>query len=50
MVGEPDQAVTQLARVLALHGMVTAAWLRADPLWAPLRERSDFKALVVSEN
>jgi serine/threonine-protein kinase len=48
MMEDFDRAVGYLARALAdsIAPEYTAAILRLDPIWDPLRERADFKKLV----
>lgn len=46
MVNEPDLATDALARLVDIPSPVTRAALRADPLWAPLREHPRFRKLV----
>jgi serine/threonine protein kinase/tetratricopeptide (TPR) repeat protein len=46
MVGDYDSAVGQLETLPTDRGLVTPAWLGADPLWAPLRDHPRFQALL----
>ena len=46
MLGESDQAVEQLRRLVALGGLWTPALLRSDPLWEPLHRHPEFRALT----
>jgi len=46
MVGRTDAAIDQLQIVLSKPGPLSPAWLRADPLWAPLRNNPRFERLV----
>ena len=46
MLGRVDAAVDQLEVVLSKAGPLSAGWLRADPLWAPLRGNPRFQRLV----
>ncbi|OLB05876.1 MAG: hypothetical protein AUH06_09020 [Gemmatimonadetes bacterium 13_2_20CM_69_27] len=49
MVGERDAAVAQLEHLLSIPGHLTAAWLRIDPTWDPLRDDRRFQRLVSAE-
>jgi serine/threonine-protein kinase len=46
MVGEKDSAVAQLRTLLGMPALVTAASLRIDPIFAPLRGYSAFEQLI----
>jgi tetratricopeptide (TPR) repeat protein len=46
MVGEYDVAVDRLEYLLSVPGQLTAAWLRIDPVWNPLRGHPRFQRLV----
>jgi serine/threonine-protein kinase len=46
MVGEHDAAIERLKYLLSIPGLLTAAWLRVDPVWDPLRSHRDFRRLV----
>jgi tetratricopeptide (TPR) repeat protein len=45
-VGEHEEALETLERVLAVPYRLTKAWLRIDPLYAPLRGNPRFERLV----
>jgi hypothetical protein len=45
-LGRSDAAIDQLQIVLSKPGPLSPAWLRADPLWAPLRSNPRFERLV----
>jgi hypothetical protein len=49
MLGRVDAAVDQLQVVLSKPGPLSAGWLRADPLWAPLRGNPRFERLVAGK-
>jgi hypothetical protein len=49
MLGRVDAAVDQLQVVLSKPGPLSPGWLRADPLWAPLRGNSRFERLVAGK-
>ena len=44
--GESEAAVDRLEHLLAMPGPLSPAWLRVDPLYAPLRDNPRFKRLV----
>jgi tetratricopeptide (TPR) repeat protein len=49
VLGKPDAAVEQLGAALAIPSYLSAARLRADPLWAPLRASAAFQQLVAGK-
>jgi predicted Zn-dependent protease len=42
--GQHDEAIAELESLLAVPGMLSPGHLRADPLWAPLRDHPRFPA------
>jgi tetratricopeptide (TPR) repeat protein len=46
MVGETDQAVNELNKVLSIPAEISTAVLLTDPLWAPLKKDPGFQALI----
>ena len=46
LMGDADRAVDQLQRMLSGASPVTAAWLRADPSFDPIRDAPAFQALL----
>ncbi len=46
MVGQQDEAVTNLEKLLSMPSELTAAWLRLDPRWLPLRNNPRFQKLI----
>jgi Flp pilus assembly protein TadD len=44
--GQPDSAVSRLRTALAEPSLLSAARLRIDPLWLPLRSNAGFQRLV----
>ncbi|HZE74090.1 MAG TPA: protein kinase [Gemmatimonadales bacterium] len=49
VLGKPDAAVEQLRAALAIPSYLSAARLRADPLWAPLKGNGAFQQLVAGK-
>jgi hypothetical protein len=49
VVGEPDAAIELLRGVLAVPSPVSAAGLKVDPTWAPLRGNPRFEQLVAGK-
>ncbi len=49
VVGEPDSAVEQLRAALSVPSAVSAAGLKADPTWTPLRGNPRFEQLVAGK-
>ena len=46
IVGEYDNAINQLNQVLSIPSDFSAALLRIDPTWDPIRDHSQFKELL----
>ncbi len=46
LVGQQDEAVTRLSELLSMPSEFTAAWLRLDPRWTPLKGNPRFQKLV----
>lgn len=46
MIGKYDEALVRLSDILSRHGRLTSDFLEVDPVWDPVRNRADFKALV----
>jgi serine/threonine-protein kinase len=46
VLGDADAAVSQLKPPLAVPSFVSAAWLRIDPVWSPLRGNAEFERLA----
>lgn len=46
LLGHTDKAVAALSQVLSKPGPLSPAWLRSDPLWAPLRRNPVFERLL----
>jgi Flp pilus assembly protein TadD len=49
LLGRTDAAIDQLHVVLSKPGPLSAAWLRADPFWAPLRTNPRFERLIAGQ-
>ena len=49
MTGEQDAAINQLEKLLLMPGIVSAAWLRTDPVWNPLLQNPRFGKLVAEK-
>jgi hypothetical protein len=46
MVGEHGLALERLEYLLSVPGQLTAAWLRMDPVFDPLRGHPHFQRMV----
>jgi serine/threonine-protein kinase len=46
MCGEHEAAIDQLEILLSVPSWTTSAWLRADPIWDPVRDNARFRALM----
>jgi hypothetical protein len=46
MVGEHEAAIDQIEYLLSIPAPISAALLRVDPFWDPLRSYARFQALV----
>jgi len=44
--GLNDEALEQLEHIMGIPGFTSAAYLKVDPLWEPLRKYPKFKALI----
>jgi serine/threonine-protein kinase len=49
VVGEPEAAIEELRSVLAMPSVVSAAGLKSNPIWAPLRSNPRFEQLVAGK-
>jgi serine/threonine-protein kinase len=47
--GQPDSAVSRLRAALAAPSMLSAARLRIDPVWLPLRHNAEFERLIAGK-
>jgi hypothetical protein len=48
LVGDEEQAIATLDRILKMPYHVTPAWLKVDPTWDSLRENPKFQKLVAA--
>jgi serine/threonine-protein kinase len=48
-LGEADSAVKQLRVLLSVPSWISVPWLRADPIWDPVRRAPGFQALIKNE-
>lgn len=46
MLGEPDKALDHLEPLVRIPYFFSAAWLRIDPTWAPLRGNPRFERII----
>jgi hypothetical protein len=44
--GEYDKAIAELDIILNMNCPISIAWLKIDPIFAPLREHPGFQELV----
>jgi hypothetical protein len=49
LAGQADSAVALLEPLLSMSSWISAAHLRADPTWAPLRDHPRFKELTAAD-
>jgi predicted Zn-dependent protease len=50
LLGHPEQAIDLLTAVFSRPGPLSAAWLRVDPFWDPLRSNPRFQRLAGTRN
>ena len=46
ILGDYERALDRLEEVLAVPSPFSSAWMKADPLLAPLRDHPRFQALI----
>jgi serine/threonine-protein kinase len=49
MVGNADEAVNTLDRLLSIPSWMSASMLRVDPVWKPLRNNPRFQKLIAEK-
>jgi TolB-like protein/DNA-binding SARP family transcriptional activator len=50
LLGHREKAIDQLTAVFSRPGPLSAAWLRVDPFWDPLRSSPRFQQLAAARN
>jgi serine/threonine-protein kinase len=50
LIGEPEAALDQLEYLMSVPSQISPAWLRVDPLWAPLRSHPRFQRLLQQQD
>ena len=48
LVGEHDAAIKRLAHLLTIPSELSVPFLRADPMWDPLRGNPRFQTLIAA--
>ena len=49
IVGEHDTAIKRLAYLLTIPSELSVPFLRADPMWDPLRDNPGFQKLLTAQ-
>ena len=50
LLGDREKAIDLLTTVCSRPGPLSAAWLRVDPFWDPLRSSPRFQRLAAARN
>jgi tetratricopeptide (TPR) repeat protein len=48
ITGQYDEAISKIKYLLSIPGFLSTKLLESDPVWAPLRNQSEFKKILES--